>query len=178
MKDLIKVIDKISIIGGYAAGCMTVLGLAIVIAEIIVRSAFNATLYITEEYSGYLMCGISFCGLAYTLSKSGHIRMVFLYKILATRPRLYLEIGCTMAGLAVCLFITYSTACLFWDSFINRSQTMQITETYLAIPQFFMPLGSLLISLQFLGNFMKGIATLKGDAAPSELIDVDDKLGR
>ena len=178
MKALIKVIDKMSSVGGYAAGCMTVLGLAIVIAEIFLRSLFSSTLYITEEYSGYLMCGISFCGLAYTLSKNGHIRMVFLHKILSTKPRLYLEIGCSMAGFVVCILITYSTAYLFCDSYETRSQSMQITETYLAIPQFFMPLGSLLISLQFLANVMKGFLTFKGDLASSGLIDVDNNLGR
>jgi hypothetical protein len=38
---------------------------------------------------------------------------------------------------------------------------MQISETYLAIPQFFMPFGSLILALQFIAEFLKSSMALK-----------------
>jgi TRAP-type C4-dicarboxylate transport system permease small subunit len=178
MKPLIRFIDKLSLLGGYAAGVMTCLGLVIVLVEIIARSLFDATIYVTDEYSGYLMCGLAFCGLAYTFKEKGHIRMVFLYKSLKDRPRLFLEIGCLTAGLIFCVFLTYYTGLFFWDSVVSGSQSMQITETYLAIPQFFMPLGSLILTLQLAAGLLRGFLILKGEMPAGELIEIAEDLGR
>lgn len=46
---------------------MLCVALVMICAEIVLRSVFDRTLYITDEYSGYLMCGLTFCALAYTL---------------------------------------------------------------------------------------------------------------
>lgn len=178
MKSLIRGIDRISLVSGYLAGAMTFLGLLIVLVEIFVRSLFDGTTYITEEYSGYLMCGLVFCGLANTLKQNGHIRMVFIHKLFSGRPRLYLEMSCMLVSLGFCLVLIYSTMDLFWDSYVNDSQSMQITETYLAVPQFFMPLGAILLALQFVSGLMKGLLIMKGEMSPAKLLEVSDKLGR
>ncbi|KIX12846.1 TRAP transporter small permease subunit [Dethiosulfatarculus sandiegensis] len=178
MKPLIHFIDKLSQLGGYAAGVMTCLGLAIVLVEIVARSLFDATIYITDEYSGYLMCGLAFCGLAYTFKEKGHIRMVFIYKSLKNRARLFLELCCLGAGLIFCIFLTYHSGLFFWDSVVSGSQSMQITETYLAIPQFFMPLGSFILTLQLAAGLVRGLLVLKGEMPESELIEIAEDLGR
>lgn len=178
MRSLIRGIDVISLVSGYLAGAVTVLGLLIVLVEIFARGLFDCTIYITEEYSGYLMCGLVFCGLAYTLKQRGHIRMVFIHKVFSGRPRLYLEMACMLVSLGFCLILIYSTADLFWDSYVNDSQSMQITETYLAVPQFFMPLGAIFLALQFVSGLMKGLLIMKGEMPSSELLEVSDDLGR
>jgi hypothetical protein len=55
---------------------------------------------------------------------------------------------------------------------------MQITETYLAIPQFFLPLGSFLFMLQFLAELLKGIAILRHDTEGLAILEETDELGR
>ena len=94
MKRLIRIIDRISLAGGWLSGLMVCLGLTLVVAEIITRSVFNSTLYIAEEYAGYMMCGLTFLALAYTLREKGHIRMTFLHKVIEGRPRLILDLVC------------------------------------------------------------------------------------
>ena len=66
----------------------------------------------------------------------------------------------------------------FWDSVVNRTQSMQITETYLAIPQAFMPVGSVFLMLQFLSEFLKGFALLKQDTEGLRILEETDELGR
>ena len=178
MKRMIRIFDRLSIVGGWASGLMICLGLVLVVAEILVRSIAGKTLYVAEEYSGYLMCGLTFCALAYTLREKGHIRMTFLQKAVSGRQRVFLDQACLVVGAVFSALMTYHTFLLFWDSVVSRSQSMQISETPLAIPQIALPLGSLLLTLQFVSEFLKACLVLKQDTEGLEIIAEAEDLGR
>jgi TRAP-type C4-dicarboxylate transport system permease small subunit len=178
MKRFVRTIDGIAAVSGGLAGVMLCIGLAMAFIEIILRSAFSSTLYITEEYSGYLMCGLTFCGLGYTLREKGHIRMTFLHRIVIGKSRWYLDMVCYAAGCIFCAAITGFSGEFFWDSVVTRSQSMQLSETYLAIPQFFMPFGALIMTLQFLSEFLKTFLELKGDTGGLAIREEAEDLGR
>jgi TRAP-type C4-dicarboxylate transport system permease small subunit len=178
MKKVINAIDRISGFGGWAAGSMMSVALLIVVSEIVTRSVFGRTLYISDEYSGYLMAMLTFFGLAYTLRERGHIRMMFLLHVLKGRRKVIYNMACMAVGFFFCLGLFWFTAVFFWDSVVNQSQSMQITETYLAIPQAFLPVGSLFLLLQFVAEFLKGLAILKQDAAGLRILEESDDLGR
>jgi TRAP-type C4-dicarboxylate transport system permease small subunit len=123
------------------------------------------------------MCALTFCALGYTLRDKGHIRMTFLLKVVRGRPRILLDMVCFAVGMAFCAALTWHTGLFFLDSVVSRSQSMQISETYLAIPQIFMPLGALVMTLQFLGEFLRALALLKG-VEGIELRQESSDLGR
>jgi len=178
MKKIINVIDRISGCGGWTAGGMMVVALAIGISEIVARYVFGKTLYIADEYSGYLMAMLTFIGLSYTLRERGHIRMMFLVHFLKGRSRTIFNMVCMLVGLVFCVGLVWFTGEFFWDSVVNRTQSMQITETYLAIPQVFLPIGSFFLLLQFLAEFLKGVAVLKNDTTGLRILEETDELGR
>lgn len=157
---------------------MMCLGVALIGSEIILRSLFSKTLYITEEYSGYLMAMLTFCALGFTLRERGHIRMTFLQKVVKGKPRVLLDMVCCLIGFGFCLVFTYYTAVLFLDSAASGSRSMQISQTYLAIPQAFLPFGALIFTLQFLGEFLKNILVLRGDTTGIRLEEEGGDLGR
>ena len=66
----------------------------------------------------------------------------------------------------------------FWDSVITRSQSMQISETYLAIPQVALPAGAFLMALQFTSEFLKTVLVLKDDTGGLEILSESGDLGR
>ncbi|MBU1565722.1 MAG: TRAP transporter small permease [Proteobacteria bacterium] len=178
MKRLIRIIDGISAVVGGLAGVMLCIGLVLTCGEILLRTAFDRTLFITDEYSGYLMCGLTFCALGYTLKEKGHIRMTIIHGIVKDRKRDYLDTICYAVGCIFSAFITFHTGQLFLDSVATGSQSMQISATYLAIPQFFMPFGALIITLQFFSEFLKSILVLKGDTSGLVLREEIQDLGR
>ena len=178
MKRLINLIDNLSGIGGWLAGILMAVALAISVAEIVVRSGFDATLYVTDEYTGYLMAMLTFMGLAYTLRERGHIRMMFLPHIIKGRAHVIFNMVCYLVGFLFCAGLTWFTGEFFWDSVVSESQSMQVSETYLAIPQFFLPVGSLLLTLQFAAEFLKGLALLRGDTQGLRILEEADDLGR
>lgn len=178
MKKLINLIDNLSGVGGWVAGIFMAVGLAISVAEIVFRSFLGKTLYIADEYTGYLMAMLTFMGLAYTLRERGHIRMMFLPHFIKGRAHVVFNMVCFTLGFLFCVGLTLFTWEFFWDSVVNESQSMQISETYLAIPQFFLPVGSLLMMLQFAAEFLKGIAMLRQDAEGLRILEEADDLGR
>ncbi|MFZ5647556.1 MAG: TRAP transporter small permease subunit [Bacillota bacterium] len=161
MERLVRLCDRLSQACGMIAGIMMLVGIALVLIEIVIRTLFSMTLYITEEYTGYLMVGITFLALSYTLKEKGHIRMVFLHTVLKGKARVALDIYAFAAGLALSAVITVTTSLFFWDSVVSQSRSMQISETYLAVPQFFMPLGALAMALQFAAELGRSVLLLR-----------------
>jgi TRAP-type C4-dicarboxylate transport system permease small subunit len=173
MKKLIILIDNLSGIGGWVAGILMAIALVISVGEIIFRSFLHSTLY-----TGYLMAMLTFMGLAYTLRERGHIRMMFLPHFIKGRAHVIYGMVCFTVGFLFSVGLTWFTWEFFWDSVVNGSQSMQISETYLAIPQAFLPVGSLLMTLQFLAEFLKGIAVLRQDTEGLRILEETDDLGR
>jgi TRAP-type C4-dicarboxylate transport system permease small subunit len=178
MKTIINTIDGISGFGGWAAGIMMATALVISVGEIIIRSFFHGTFYVTDEYTGYLMAMLTFTGLAYTLRERGHIRMMFLPHLLKGRSHVIFNMVAFVVGFIFCAALTYFTWEFFWDSVVSKSQSMQISETYLAIPQFFMPLGALFMTLQFIAEFLKALYILRQDTEGLRILEETDDLGR
>ena len=178
MKKLINLIDNLSGIGGWVAGIMMAVALVISVAEIVYRSFLDKTLYIADEYTGYLMAMLTFMGLAYTLRERGHIRMMFLPHFIKGRAHVVFNMVCFTLGFLFCAGLTLFTWDFFWDSVVNESQSMQISETYLAIPQASLPIGSFLMTMQFAAEFLKGIAVLRQDTEGLRILEEADDLGR
>ncbi len=168
MRKLIAFSDKLSDFGGSLSGIMMFIGLVLVVLEILVRGFFSGTLYITEEYTGYLMAGLTYVALGYTLKEKGHIRMTFLLTYLSERKRLVLEMVCFAIGFAFSVGLTYVTFIFFLDSLISGSRSMQVSGTPLAIPQFFLPFGAFIMTFQFLAEFLKTWKAFKEKSSVKE----------
>lgn len=176
MEKFVRVIDRISHYFGILAGIFILLGVVLVVAEIVLRNIFNSTLYITQEYTAYFMVAITFFGLAFTLKEKGHIRLEFLQKLAkAGKARGLLEIYAFTIGFVLFAVITYTTAGFFWDSVVQGTRSMQLSKTYLAIPRAAMPLGSLVVTLQFAAEIARTIikirtGVIKEDVGSSEAL--------
>lgn len=178
MKKIINLIDNLSGFSGWLAGIMTAIAMLLVVTEIVYRTVFSRTVYITDEYSGYLMAMLTFCGLAYTLRERGHIRIMVLPHFIKGRKRIIFNMACFVIGFIFCIAFTWFSFVFFWDSVVSGSRSMHVSETYLAIPQFFMPFGAALMTLQFLAEFLKGVAMLRGDTEGLRILEETDELGR
>jgi TRAP-type C4-dicarboxylate transport system permease small subunit len=162
MQKFTQGIDRITNVFAAIAGVFMLLGVALVIIEVIVRSVFDSTIYITSEYTAYFMVALTFFGIAYTLKEKAHIRMTFLQKVLkGDKPRFFLGLYSFLVGFVIFAVITVVTFNFFWDSVITGTRSIQLTKTYLAIPQFALPLGSFVACLQFASEFIKTILNFR-----------------
>ncbi len=141
VKKIVALCDRISVWGGYLSGLLIVLGLGLILLEIVLRNLLDRTLYITEEYSGYLMCALTFCALAYTLKERAHIRMTFLHKVVQGRPRLILDLICCVVGFSFCLYLAFYNSILVWDSVVTGSSPCRFQEPTWPFPNSFLLLA-------------------------------------
>src|SRR5699024_5368410 len=104
---LVRIIDRISSFFGGIAGMFILLGVGMIITEVIVRSVFNSTIYITAEYTAYFMVAITFLGLAIGLRDKSHIRVTLIHGVIKEgRPRFILDLFSFIVGFIVFIFVT------------------------------------------------------------------------
>lgn len=177
MEKFVSLCDRFSKACGVTAGVMILIGVTLTLTEIVLRTFFSKTLYITEEYTGYLMVAITFLALAYTLKEKGHIRMTFLHSVVKGKARILLDIYTFVVGFVICAIIVYTTTLFFWDSVVSRTQSMQVSATYLAIPQFFVPFGFFVMTIQFFTEIVRSILHLRLGAVEEQEVE-SSTLGR
>jgi len=157
VKKIVAAVERMNGAFGWLSGLCIALASFLILAEIGSRLAFNQSLHVTDEYTGYLMAVSSFLGLGYVEKVQGHIRMDLIDLLRAKLPRV----------IAVCRILAYSLATffagyltlvgwkLFYQSYVYGSKSMQISETPLIIPQIFIPLGAAALFLQYCCNLYK-----------------------
>jgi len=160
MKGIIKKIDSLVVFSSRLSAIFLSISVVLITSEIFARAFLNSTIYITSEFSSYLMCAISFTTIPFALKEKGHIRMSILLDKLKGKNKEILNMICNIIGFGVSIILFYYTFLYFWDSVAAGSQSMTITMTYLAIPQFFMPFGCSILVLQFFSDFLKNYLVL------------------
>jgi TRAP-type mannitol/chloroaromatic compound transport system permease small subunit len=164
MEKVIRLLDRISDFFGFTAGIMMIFGFSLVLIEIVLRTLFTKTLYITSEYTAYMTAGITFLGLAYTLKEGGHIRMTFLHSFLKGKSVIILDIITFIIGVIFFSVVAYITGKFALGSYEIGSRSMQITRTLLWIPQSLLPVGSSVMAIQFVSEILKAIEDLRTGA--------------
>jgi len=156
IKKISKIISWAVDSAGFVAGMMIVLGMILIVIEILLRKLFNSTLYISDEYSAYLNVAIAFMSFSYALKEDAHVRVKIIDPLLKSDNSKYLlETICYIVAFIFSICMFYFCSKLFWDSLISHNRSMQVSRTYLAIPQFFMLMGTLLLSLSGVNGIIK-----------------------
>lgn len=179
MGKLTRAIDRWTLFMAYAAGVFMCLGIVLVVTEVVVRTFFHSTIYVSVEYSGYFMVALTFLGMAYAFREKAHIRMGFLLKISKKESiRLLIDLYTLLVGLVFFSIVTYITFKFFMNSVENVTRSVQITRTYLAIPQFSIVLGSALVVMQLVSEILKRIMQFRnpGASGPEEADTLEANL--
>ncbi len=155
MNQFTKFCEKITMAAGYLSGFCVCAATVLILSEIVIRSTTSYTLYVSDEYTGYLMALSSMLGLAYVEREHGHIRMDLIDLLQKRFPYGLRILKCVAycAAILVAVLLCFVSYGLFAKSFANGSRSMQISATRLWIPQIFLVIGSALLALQYCCNF-------------------------
>lgn len=152
MKKVLKFIDLASRLG---AGLSSILMLFIVIlifVEIILRTFFHTSTFISDEYSAYFFVGVVMLGLSYTFKENGHIRITILTSKMPQRIGFVLEIISLFIILIILGFLIYHSVLMIYDGYVLDIRADTVAETKLFIPQIFIPVGFSLFFMQVFGT--------------------------
>jgi TRAP-type C4-dicarboxylate transport system permease small subunit len=111
----------------------------------------------TDAYAGYSMAAAGFLALAHTLKRNEHIRVTLLLGRLQGKARNGLELWALSAGvLLAALFAVYSVR-LAWNSHAFNDVSTGNDATPLWIPQLTMALGTLVLLVAFVDEWVQEV---------------------
>lgn len=150
MSALLSLIGRIekgaAALAAVALAALFLLGLA----EVVARTFFAYSIPISLEYSGYLVAAAFLLGSGWTLSAGGHVRL----SLLTASPAV--DRLATLLGLLLSLALAWGLASWAWGSFHKGDVSYFPSATALWIPQAFLVLGALALSLSLLKRLLAG----------------------
>ena len=108
----------------------------------------------TDAYAGYCMAAAGFLALAHTLKRGEHIRVTLLLTALPPRARHALELWAHGAAVLMSGLLAFYAARLAWQSHAFNDISTGNDATPLWIPQLGMALGTLILFIAFVDDFV------------------------
>jgi TRAP-type C4-dicarboxylate transport system permease small subunit len=155
VRRLAAVLDALSTAAAAVAAAATLLLTLMVTSGVVARRVFNTPFLFVEELSGYVVLGIVFLGLAYTLRTGGHIRVDIVHDRLVGRARTALQAACLTLALVWAGFVVAGTARLVHEYYTQSVLSFAYTQTPLWIPGSLMVVGALLLALQCVAMLLR-----------------------
>jgi len=154
LKQIEKLLDKISFYGAYVGVIALVLMCLIMGYEMIARKFFDRPTGFADEVAAYFLVVLFFLGVGFTFKQGGHISVKVLINRLSSPVRRKLEIFTDMVSLVFLIVITREGFLLFRESYKYDSKSMSILETPLYLPQIFVVVGLFLFLALFIFNII------------------------
>ncbi len=151
--------------GGHCSAACIVLITILIMLEIAVRLLSGRSIFVAEEFSGYLMAIFVMMGLGHTLKEGGHIRVNVVLSRLPAGGAKALRLITDVLGCAFFVFMTYELGLLCAGSLATGETSMNVTNTPIFLPQAGLVLGSGVMALQFLAEAVKDVLPTGGRAA-------------
>jgi TRAP-type C4-dicarboxylate transport system permease small subunit len=146
-------LDRLYLAAGVLAALFLVGTLFMVIAGIAGR-LLNFNVPGTDAYAGYCMAAAGFLALAHTLKRGEHIRVTLILEHLGPGPQRALELWALgVATLLSALFAYYSVR-LSWQSWDFHDISTGNDATPLWLPQLTMALGTVVLCIAFVDEFV------------------------
>lgn len=116
----------------------------------------------TDAYAGYAMAGAGFLALAHTLKSNEHIRVTLIIGKLQGGARRAMELWALTAAVLLSGLFAFYSARLAWQSRLFNDISTSNDATPLWIPQTMMAVGTLVLFVAFLDEW---VLELKGQRA-------------
>lgn len=162
MKKILKFTDLASRLGAGLSSIFMLFIVILIFVEIILRTFFHTSTFISDEYSAYFFVGVVMMGLSYTFKENGHIRITILTSKMPQKIEFVLEIISLVIILIILGFLIYHSALMIYDGYVLDMRADTVVETKLFIPQIFMAAGFGLFFMQVFGTLYLKIFNKRG----------------
>ena len=128
--------------------------------DVIGRYLFNKPILGTLEVFEILLPAIVLLGLGYTQENRGHVTMELLVLQLSPRTKTILDVvtnGCALFISVLILWRGWILTTLYW----RMGRTIPTIDVPMFLPQLFVPLGALVLSLVLMVQMLEYIIQLK-----------------
>ena len=146
-------LDRLYIAAGVLAALFLVGTLLMVIAGIAGR-LLNFNVPGTDAYAGYCMAAAGFLALAHTLKRGEHIRVTLILEHLGPGAQRLLELWALVVATLLSALFAYYSVRLSWQSWDFHDISTGNDATPLWLPQLTMGLGTVVLCIAFVDEFV------------------------
>lgn len=158
---LFRLIDSTSYMGGILAAVCLVILTTIVVIEVVMRYLFNAPTSWVGEISIYLCMAIGFLGLAYGLKTDSHFSITNITDRLTPKNRFRLKVFTDFVGFLYSCTFVYKGIEMAKFAYDMEDVSSGMLSVPLWIPWSLVPIGGLLLALQFINKLAEDVSKLK-----------------
>lgn len=155
---LLRSVNRLSRLAGQFSAVLLIGMVLHILLEIVLRSFFDSSTFVLDEFVGYGVAAMTFLSLGYTLNEGALIRVNILISRLGARPRLGVEIF----SVAVTLGLTVFIAAYYWRSVARNWRREAVSESIaeipLWIPEGLVLLGMVLFAIQLAAYLLRLVA--------------------
>ena len=142
MKVFQHTVYTVSRFAAYVSALICVSMLVLILVEIVLRSFFDTSTFLMDEFVGYGVGAVAFLALGYSLESGALIRVNLLLRRLSGRVRQSVEVLCTFATLTAMAVPIW----FFWLSIMRHYKRGYTSGTYADVPAY-IPESILLIGM-------------------------------
>jgi TRAP-type C4-dicarboxylate transport system permease small subunit len=146
-------LDRLYLAAGVLAALFMVGTLAMVVTGIAGR-LLNFNVPGTDAYAGYCMAAAGFLALAHTLKRGEHIRVTLLLEHVGPGAQRTLELWALGVATVLAALFAYYSVRLSWQSWDFHDISTGNDATPLWIPQLTMALGTVVLCIAFIDEFV------------------------
>ena len=155
MRLLLRAIDTLSFLALICAGMILVYAVSHILLETVLRSLFDTSTHVLDEFIGFSVLSITFLSLSWTLRDGGMIQVNLLTNRLPPRGQLWLQGA--VATIATSLGTYFCT--FLWRNLVknwNRGAVSEsVAEVPLWIPDLIVFVGACLLVLQLAASVIR-----------------------
>jgi C4-dicarboxylate transporter DctM subunit len=163
-----KTFDRVIRGAGLLGGSLILLTALFTTYEVVMRYFFQSPTTWVMEISIYVTLGGTFLSLAYVLWEKAHVKVDFVTNCLSPRTALVLEIFTSLLAILYCAVMAWEGGKMALTSFLRGEVSPTVLNVPVFIPQFFIPLGSFLLTVQFIRILKKIRGELRSAASSPE----------
>jgi TRAP-type C4-dicarboxylate transport system permease small subunit len=168
IRKLLRSVDAVARVCGYLSGCLVLLMMVLILAEVVMRYAVDRPLMISDEFSGYMLVVLSYLGLGYAWKEKAHVRVTTVVNMLPGKWPCRLRLVSLLLGLGfAALLIKLSCDYLIFSFSVHMASSTWL-RTPLQIPQMALPIGFLVLLLTIAADIAKTVPPLIAEEKPPE----------
>lgn len=154
MDKYIQFVARLSKLSGIVAAGMILVSVLVVCQMVVVRYVLQASSVWQTEFVTYLLVAATFIGSPYVLLTRGHVNVDLLPMYLGHRGRYFLCLFATILSLAFCFVMAWTSSVLWHEAWDSNWHSDTIWAVRLWIPYLAMPVGFIILSLQYIADFI------------------------
>ena len=157
-----RVLDRLTDVSAFAAGLLLSFILLSVCLDVIMRYCLNRPLQWVIELTEYALLYITFLGTAWLLRTEGHITVDVVLNRLSPRRQAILRVFSSAVGIVICVCLVWFGFEVAWDHFQRGVYDPTILEFPKALVIVIIPIGSLILLLQFVRRGYRSMMSVLG----------------